>query len=442
MIRTQLNSTIRRGCLLIQVITMLLVSCKPKIDIPKPSSGSADFTKYIAIGNSLTAGYSNGGLYLEGQKVAFANLLAEQMKGANGSDFNSPFFDEVNHNGSGYLRLQSFDNGFPVVIEETINLAYRDNKGHLIKYLDPIQNFGIPGIRLDQAFDRSTSRDNIYFERLLVEDLVGNKSYYDYVTENDYTFFSLWLGSNDILGYALEGGVVSNENQVKTRITEKNVFENLYNRFVDRLTESNQKGVLATIPDITKTPYFTSITLETLLNEAKAKGLDVQVIYIQDKSVKEGTFPGVRMAGVEDLIGLNIPLDEIGRPNSEGFLYGIDPQNPIDDQFVLDFNEVLIVKDYINHYNQVIKQAADRKGIALADIHSLMNQIKDRGFVADGVRLDATYIQGGVFSLDGVHLSPKGNAIVANHFIEAINEYYDAKLSKLNVSQYLGIKMP
>jgi hypothetical protein len=32
------------------------------------TSGTANFTKYVALGNSLTAGYSDNALFIEGQK--------------------------------------------------------------------------------------------------------------------------------------------------------------------------------------------------------------------------------------------------------------------------------------------------------------------------------------------------------------------------------------
>lgn len=46
-----------------------ITACKPTLDEFTPSAGTkADFSKYIAIGNSLSAGFADGGLYLEGQK--------------------------------------------------------------------------------------------------------------------------------------------------------------------------------------------------------------------------------------------------------------------------------------------------------------------------------------------------------------------------------------
>lgn len=77
--------------LLAAASTAFLFSCKPELDAVKPSAGEANFSKYISIGNSLTAGFADGGLYLEGQQVAYPNLIAAQLKHTGGSDFKSPF---------------------------------------------------------------------------------------------------------------------------------------------------------------------------------------------------------------------------------------------------------------------------------------------------------------------------------------------------------------
>ena len=67
------------------------------------SAGAVDFTTYVAVGNSLTAGFSDGGLYLEGQQNSYPNLLAQQFKFVGGGDFAQPLFQQGQENGSGYL---------------------------------------------------------------------------------------------------------------------------------------------------------------------------------------------------------------------------------------------------------------------------------------------------------------------------------------------------
>lgn len=431
---------------LLTIVTMafilIIVSCKPTIDIPKPSSGTADFSKYVAIGNSLTAGFADGGLYLEGQKVAFPNLLAGQMERAGGGEFNSPFFDDAHANGSGYLKLESIQNGLPVLVNVTDKLAYIDQENHLMKYTGAIQNLGVHGMRVNLAFDPTFSVQSNYFERLLSESEVGVKTYFDYVTEKDHTFFSFWLGNNDVLGYALEGGIITPQNEMKAQLTDKGTFEALYIKFIEQLTENGQKGVIATIPDATAVPFFTTITIQTLLNEAKEVNSAITDLYIQDKTVVTAPFLGVRAATNEDLVVLTFPINKMGAVNNQGFPYGLHPLNPIEDQYILDKSEVARVKDYIKSYNNTIRNIAENKGLALADIYSYLNKVKETGVLINGAIMNATFISGGAFSLDGVHLTPKGNAMIANQFIEAINKQYDSKLPELDVNKYTGVKLP
>jgi hypothetical protein len=428
--------------IVIMAFILVIVSCKPNIDIPKPSSGSADFSKYIAIGNSLTAGFADGGLYLDGQRVAFPNLLAEQMESVGGGEFTSPFFDDEHANGSGYLKLESIQNGSPVLVNVTEKLAYRDQDNHLIKYTGAIQNLGVHGMRVNLAFDATFSQQNNYFERLLSQNEVGNKTYFDYATEKEHTFFSFWLGNNDVLGYALEGGVITPQNEMKARLTEKETFETLYNDFIDKLTENGQKGVLANIPDVTAIPFFTTITVTALLNAAKMVNAAITNLYIEDKTVLTSPFSGVRAATNEDLIVLTFPIDKMGVVNGHGFPYGLHPLNPIEDQYVLDRTEVALVKDYVKSYNNTIRNTAETRGLALADIYTLLNKVKETGLLINGAIMNASFVSGGVFSLDGVHLTPKGNAMIANQFIEAINKQYDSKLPELDVNSYTGVKLP
>src|SRR5690606_21244311 len=54
------------------------------------TSGSADFSRYVALGNSLTAGYRDGALYIDGQNESYPSIVASQMKLAGGGDFRQP----------------------------------------------------------------------------------------------------------------------------------------------------------------------------------------------------------------------------------------------------------------------------------------------------------------------------------------------------------------
>jgi hypothetical protein len=43
------------------------------------TAGTADFSKYVALGDSFAAGYSDGALFKKGQENSYPNLLAQQF---------------------------------------------------------------------------------------------------------------------------------------------------------------------------------------------------------------------------------------------------------------------------------------------------------------------------------------------------------------------------
>ncbi|WP_316832240.1 G-D-S-L family lipolytic protein [Pedobacter aquatilis] len=414
-------------------VILFAAACKPEIDTTAgTTAGQANFSKYIAVGNSLTSGFADGGLYLEGQKVAYPNLIAAQMATVGGGSFTSPFFTDAQANGSGYLALTALVNGTPTISSVTTNLAYRDAT-HLTKYSGEVQNLGIPGMRVDLAFAAAYGAANPYLERLLTDTQVGTTTYFQFIQGRNHTFFSLWLGNNDALGWATNGGVTTDATNV---LTDKSTFALLYSNLVNALTAGGQKGVVGTIPDVTAIPYFNTVTVAALLNAAKAINPAAAAIYIQT-----GT-GAVRAATAEDLIRLPFQSAGLfGVVNSAGIPYGLHPLNPIANNWVLDKDEIVKVKDYVTSYNSSIKSLADSKGLAVADTYTYLNQVKT-GLMIQGIGINASFITGGAFSLDGVHLTPRGNAVIANVFVDAINGKYGSNIPTIDITQYRGVKFP
>ena len=419
---------------------LFVVSCAPEHDSIEIKQSSADFTKFISIGNSLTAGFADGGLYLAGQQAAFPNLIAEQMQHVGGGTFTSPFFSADQANGSGYIRIQALQNGLPVTENVTNDLAIRglNPEGNPLytKHSGEINNYGVPGMRLDMAFVQEgigSVMGNPYFERLLGDnDDPMATSYLDFTTDRGHTFFSFWLGNNDALGFATAGGV---ENDATSTLTESALFTQLLTAYINALTAGDRKGVIANIPDVTAVPFLTTVTQPQLAAAVtQASDGEATNVFIATKQ-------GPRPATPEDLFVLTFPTTLLGQPNEQGIPYGFHPLNPIADQYVLDSDEVARVRQRVNQFNSAIRRVADDKGLAFVDIHTFMNKVK-QGMVYNGVPLSSEFITGNAFSLDGIHLTPIGNAVVANLFIEAINRKYNASIPRVDVSNYSGVRLP
>jgi len=422
---------------------LLATACRPTVQTPILTHGTADFTRFIAVGNSLTAGYADGGLYLNGQLNSYPSIIAKQMTAVGGGTFTQPLFTPDQANGSGYEQLLGFNaDGTPNIAPVTTNLAIRGSVtipgfGAVTlytKYTGDLNNYGVPGIKLQQITYAPYGNLNGYFERLLPGNApTNNTDYLDFVMSKPFTFFSNWLGNNDALLYATSGGAGD-------VLTDVPTFTALNTLLISTLTSTGAKGVVATIPDVTSIPYFNTVTVPIVLATVQKANPTVQALYIN--ALVSGTTYAPRAATAADLIVLTFPTSKIGVPNASGYPYGLHPLNPIENQYVLDANEVALTKAAVTAFNSTIVSTAASKGLAVFDAYTFLNNIKQYGFVTDGLTLSSNYISGGIFSLDGVHLTPRGYSIVANEFIKAINNTYGSNIPLANVASYTGIKFP
>jgi len=424
-----------KSILVAAVVSM--ASCKPEFKDVVPVKGTADFTRYIAVGNSLTSGFADGGLYLEGQQNSYPEMIAGQMKAAGGGAFTSPFFNADQPDGSGYLRIKSFSaSGLPVTetvagktaVRSQITLPGVGSVTLYTKYTGDLNNYGVPGIKIDNVDNPGYGNANGYFERLLPAASPGNTtSYQAFVTAKPFTFFSMWLGNNDILGYASTGG--------GDTPTDKTRFATKYTAMVNELTKTGAGGIVATIPDVLGTAYFTTVTYASLLRGVQASAPTVTDLYIQ-------TATGPRKATAQDYFVLTLGSANLIGTVTAGLPYGLHPLNPIENRFVLDQAEAAVVADFTNSYNATIKSVAAAKGLPVVDFNALFKEYSGAGKMVNGVTVNNAYITGNLFSLDGIHLTQMGYAIVANEFIKSINAKYGSSIPVVDVTKYRGVKFP
>ena len=60
----------------------------------------------------------------------------------------------------------------------------------------------------------------------------------------------------------------------------------------------------------------------------------------------------------------------------------------------------------------------------------------------DAVNYSPAFISGNLFSLDGVHLTPRGYAIVANEIIRNINAAYGSRVPTVDITEYDAVLFP
>ncbi|CAN5165326.1 SGNH/GDSL hydrolase family protein [soil metagenome] len=413
-----------------------------------PSKGNADFTKYVAVGNSLTAGFSNGnatggGLYREGQLNSYPSILAGQFKTVGGGDFVQPLFTEAQAAGSGYSKLikvpsladpTSLITSIAQVAPAAVRGTNSAGKPLYTKFSGANQNLGVPGIRVADVLSAGygSQQGNPYFERLLPDTDAGQATtYFQYVSDNltGATFFSCWLGNNDALGFATTGGT--------TPLTPSALFTTNFTAMMNKLTEGSRKGVVIGIPNITTAPLFSTLTIPLVLAQLNAilkPTTPLTALVVQ-------TTAGVRPTQAGDLLLLTSALDyaNIGSTTvgTKVGPFGLSATNPLPNQTVLDAGEVAALNASIADFNNTMKTQADAKGAAYVDPNTVLSQVTSAsGLTQNGITYKGDFIQGGVFSLDGIHLTPAGYALMANEIIKGINTKYSSTIAPVNPANY------
>ena len=486
-------------------------SCEPEFENEvnaNYTSGDADFTSYVAIGNSLTAGYMDGTVSRVGQTYSFPNLLAQKFALVGGGEFTQPSYeDDVNNLGGLMLGGMQIGNtrlvidysqgrpenlvGTPTIEVSTLQATAYNNMG-----VPGAKSFHLGAPGYGNLAGVALGQSNPYFVRHATSPTATVLG--DAMSKNP-TFFTNWIGANDVLSYATNGGAKSDgvtpaddHNTTGNMspatyggndITNANVFASVYSTIVNTLTMNGAKGVVATVPSVTSIPYFTTVPFNpvpldnataTQLNSGYATyngGLDLAfsngLITNQERMKRKINFVAGKNPVVivdndlTNLSGLGIPSyrmttsqDLIVLPASSfiGTTVGGNPtlingvSVPLSNKWVLTANEKAKVASATASYNASIRSIAASKGLAVADMNAIMNQLISGLRVDDGTIYTANYFSAAtastvLFSLDGVHPNPRGYAVIANEIIKVINSHYNANLPIYSPANFPGVNI-
>ncbi|MBL7774130.1 MAG: hypothetical protein JNM95_14800 [Chitinophagaceae bacterium] len=430
------------------LVTSLLFSCKPGLKEREVSSGSADFSRYVAVGNSLTSGYQDNALYQDGQINSYPALLARQFQLAGGGDFTIPYMPAGGGNdGSGNPRLVL---AFTIPCNSTtpgVSPIFDPNGFSELSNVSaqgPYNLVGVPGARaVDCNFPLySSSFGNPFLGRFC--QTPGTSTMISEALRSKPTFFSFWLGSNDVLLYALGGAVTSTNPLSPARISDTAAVRTNIQIAIDSLTSNGAKGVMANVPDITSIPYFTTIPYNgAVLTQDQATQLNAifsgsPITWNKGANgflIVDSASPGFfRHATSHDLILLSTPQDSLS-------CAGWGTVKPLTDAYVLDSAEVAEIQTTIKQYNTIIKTIATQKNLAHVDIYTYLKTFTS-GIIYNGISMNAKYVSGGAFSLDGVHPNQRGYALIANEFIDVINAKYGSTIPHVDPTRYQGILLP
>ncbi len=437
-----------------------LPSCAPELDAPDADPGNADPTRTVYMGEGFLAGYRDGSLFDKGQKKGVAELISRQFEKVGGKSVRHPMMPDYTGMGINHKPWESdFVTKSKLKVVEQCNgeegfapVFERFNESEAVPYLkrvegpEKVTNLAVPFAKtrdlLDPSFGKSYSagNDNPYYHRFA--SLAGVSTVLEDALERDPSFLVLWTGKENIYDYCRHGGKGK-------RIPPASLFAARLDTILQRFADSGvTKGLIANIPHIDDIPYYNTIPYNGAeLSKSKADSLTdiyenngVGHIEFQEGAnpfiINDSTAPkGVRQMIEGERISLRIPLDSL-RCKAMGVLFETIP-----DKYSLDSGEIRLVKQRIRAYNQVVRQKADQYGFGMVDMREFFSRVGG-SITYDGKSYSAEFVRGGFFSLDGYHPTSKGNALIADRFIEVYDQRYDASLPEVHCSDCHGTLFP
>ncbi len=365
------------------------------------SKNAGNFTTTVFLGDSLTAGFQSGSLLDTAQVHGWAPLVATQA----GFAISQPLIAAPG--APAVLHLVSL--GPPPVITAASGITTgRDNP--TVQATD----LAVPGAQLNDIANTKPTLLPTSGEELITELVLGfpglgygqDLSQAGFAVKAQPTTIFLWAGNNDALA-ADESGMPSSMTSVADFTTQ-------YMALIKTLTTGTSAHlVIANIPDVTAVPYLQPAT-----------------VVLAEYSVATG-IPAAQLSAA-----LGISAGDFVNPTGLGQIPGIlhgTQRGPISDAGVLSAAEVVTVKAQVVAFNQVIAQQAQAAGATLVDINALFAKITSSGLAINGFTGTANFL-GGFFSLDGIHPTNTGYAVVANAFIDAMNAGIGTKIADVNLA--------
>ncbi|MFP5287444.1 MAG: SGNH/GDSL hydrolase family protein, partial [Thermoanaerobaculia bacterium] len=201
-------------------------------------------------------------------------------------------------------------------------------------------------------------------------------------------------------------------------LTPVPVFEAAFRQAVAAIASTGADMAIANIPDVASIPFVTTVPRVITLPNGQPFTL-----FGPNGQLGTGDFVLLPASALIQQ-GFGIPTAAGGR-------------GPLPDNAVLTADEVAAIRARTQAFNAIIRSEATARNAAFVDINAFFNQIAARGLNVGGVTFTTAFLTGGIFSYDGVHPNAFGYAFIANEFIEAINEQFDAEIPLVNLFPFM-----
>lgn len=403
-------------------------------EVPTRDASTFQQTHMGSLGNSLTAGFQNGGLQAIGQQASFANLVSQVVTGRS---LTMPLVGEPGIGSETGLSPLFVDadgdiTRVPLPVQDPSQLV----DPRILTYPLPYDNLGVPGATTRQILLKESATDDIKPDNPLFDLILRNSGLpatgpaIKHMERLSPEVITLWTGNNEILGGALSGQPQSTDPNAPGFVVPPSVFEDDFVALCDRVEGIGAKMVaVANVPPITSIPYT--------------------------RFFGTGSIPGVnRWSMEEDLDGDDDDVQLVLLPAPIGdctqcYLPSCQLLTPPDCRTLpanvtLTESEVELIVDTVEAYNAIILREVQDRGWAYVDINTefqaLPTTVSARPlnvafpWQVNPVSGVGTQNTGSAFTLDGVHPSERGHVHTANLFLASINATYGTDYEMLDVA--------
>ena len=399
-----------------------------------------DFSRYVALGDSLTAGVTNFGSVEKYQINSVPALIARQ---AGIAGFQQPLVSEpglppllelkaLNITPFGVSPVIQFKTGAGQPLNATLPTPYNNLGIDGADTLDLLTRTGnIYNLAADLGqYAAGTVGKNVPFSDLVLRFPVfpGTTTPAPAVAQAialQPTFITVAIGSNEVLG-AVEAAVVVDG----VTMTTKADFQTRYTQLLGALRQArpNASIMVATIQDVL--PFVTAVK-PYLVNPTNGQHIpligEAGPLTEQDFVTLYASSLIAQGIGIPQAAGgTGLPLPE-GSIDSTGLHAGV----------ILRASEMAAILTRISEYNEIIKTVAGSVGAKVVDLNAAYRNWNANGVLIGGVELTTSFLTGGMFGYDGVHPSALGYALVAREWIKSLNANFGTNLADLDLRPFL-----
>lgn len=365
-------------------------------------SGAPSFSNTIVIGDSLSAGFQNGSLLDSQQPNGWASLVAKQ------ANFNLVLPLIAAPGTPAVLELTSVDP--PPLIKQASGISTgRDNPS-----VQPT-DLAVPGHKLNDLINAAptlipTGNEDLITNLVLGFPVGNNKSQMNEAIQLNPTAIFVWIGNDDALQ--------ADETGMPSSMTSVSDFTQQFQQLMSTLhAQTKATLIVGNIPDVTAAPYLTPAA--TIIGQVAAQtGLS---------QTQAGADLGIQAGDLVNATG------QSQANNAAAAIEHGQPPAPLSDAGFLDAGEIAQTQSTINQYNSAIAQEVSTVGGVLVDLHSLFQSLQQNGITINNYAATAGFL-GGLFSLDGLHPTNTGYALIANKFIDSMNAILKTSFPDVDVS--------